>query len=90
MFLIVCDCYEENTVNRNKCTQDNGYCICKDGWYGRKCLFGKLEVKTKSKYFTLSRGSLSKFSEERKRKQFPSNGHGSEEDQTVQSAPVQC
>ena len=46
---------------------------------------------TKSKYFTLSRGSLSKFSEEgRKRKQFPSNGQGVEEDQTVQSAPVQC
>ena len=43
-----CDCYEENTISGNKCIQNNGHCACKDSWYGYKCLFGKLKVKTKS------------------------------------------
>ena len=45
---IVCDCYEEGTENGNKCNQDNGYCTCKDGWHGYKCLFSKSIIMSKS------------------------------------------
>ena len=26
------------------CNQETGHCICNDGWYGYKCLFGKLRM----------------------------------------------
>ena len=38
---IECDCYEDGTVNGTRCSQDNGFCSCNDGWYGYKCLFRK-------------------------------------------------
>ena len=39
--LLECDCYEEGTIEGNRCQQNNSFCICKDGWFGYKCLFGK-------------------------------------------------
>ena len=48
IFSLVCSCYEEGTMHGNECSQDEGHCVCKDGYYGYKCLFGEL------KYFRIN------------------------------------
>ena len=37
-----CGCNEEGTVNdTSNCDQETGTCMCKDGWFGDQCFFGK-------------------------------------------------
>lgn len=49
-YFAVCPCYEKGTTDGSQCHQDTGFCQCKDGFYGNKCLYGKSKCQQKKFY----------------------------------------
>ena len=41
-------CYENGTIGGTRCNKDDGFCSCRDGWFGFKCLFGESYIEMNS------------------------------------------